>query len=324
MKKTLAAASAISLGTVGAVAGIAAPANAVVTTPCVDVEDHVPSASGAYDTNWYMDCVPQYGMGKVEFEITSDTPLPAGFDLSNPDVTSAVSEQTAAADAYFLETPEISGFTGLSLDDGSDTATSQSYIGGGYFRMSAVAGILATSYPDECDPGPNTYSQAYAITYAPNVIHFTSTAGGEIRTFDVTTPELTLQLFMNLDGAGQFDENLPQCATNGTDTLFAEGDGNPLYQQIVTEHASHDGLGDGSLSPFPLAFVLPITDPEDPTSGISFPLPGDLGSFAANKQLAATGSDSTQIAGFGGLAAAMLAAGAAAVAFVRRRSRSAE
>jgi LPXTG-motif cell wall-anchored protein len=312
VKKTLAAASALTLGAAGAVAGIALPAHADVTTPCGDVLDHVPSSDGSYETNWYMDCVPQYGLGKVQFEIESATGFPAGFDLSDTTITSATSDQTGGVGGYFIDPPQLPGLSVLNLDNAE--ATTQLYDGRVYFKQTGVQSLPLTSFPEACDPGFDTYLQAYAISYAANTIHFSTTVGGVTKKYDVTTPPVTLQLFLNLDGSGQFNPDEPQCATNGTDTLFAEGDGSPLFDQIVTTHGSNNGAGFSSLSPFPLAAIISIEG-----SDVAIEAPADLGSFAEVKQLAATGSDSTSLLGLGGLAAAMLAAGAAAVAFMRRR-----
>ncbi len=84
MRKTTALLSASTLGVVAVAAGAVAPASAdIITEPkCETFEDHLSDDLMAVDTDWYMECVPQYGLGKAEFTLEApDSGLPDDFDL---------------------------------------------------------------------------------------------------------------------------------------------------------------------------------------------------------------------------------------------------
>ena len=137
MKKSVALASASVLG-VGAVAlgGTSAQAAPVVDA-CTTANDHTISYPDIGD-NWYMDCIPQYGLGKVEFTIGSDVDLPPEFlPISDPSVASVASNTGPAASTYFGDTAPPAGFR--YLDDTSGGA------GESDSRISAEASFMNTS-----------------------------------------------------------------------------------------------------------------------------------------------------------------------------------
>jgi hypothetical protein len=311
VKKTIAAVGAAALGLGGALVGVAAPATAEVTTPCADATLHEPSPTGTYDTNWYMDCVPQYGVGKVEFTITSETPFPAGFDLSDTAMTTTSSAVTpAAANTYWGTTPPPIGFDFLATPNNADPNT-QDYAGAMYFKVSGVAGADETTPPAACTENADSYAYAYTISYADNTVHFSTTVDGVTKQYDVSSSVAPVTLYLNLSPSGNFYPDDPQCATNGSATLYASGNGDPFYDQITLTHAS------GDLSPFPLAITIDF--PIDAT----FPLPGDLGAFAeAPEPAALPATGPTESGALAGLAAGLVALGASTLMVLGARRRA--
>ncbi|TPX00861.1 hypothetical protein FJ656_30585, partial [Schumannella luteola] len=111
MRKTTALLSAGTIGVVAVGAGAAAPAAAVVDTPCETFADH--ESIGDPSDNWYMECIPQYGLGKVEFTLDApDSGFPDGFDPLT--ATRSNSPDSSGVNPYFQGT---GSFFGGSFDD---------------------------------------------------------------------------------------------------------------------------------------------------------------------------------------------------------------
>lgn len=304
MKTSTAMATASIMG-VGLATLSGAPAQAAdVTVDCTSVSEHQPSATASAD-NWYMDCVPQYGLGKVEFTIDSEVDFPDAFvPLNDPSVVSSSVNTGLAASTYFDATPPPAGF--VSLSEESATPTTRVYGGSMMFAISSVSSILVSELPAACGIGP--FTNAYRVEYLPATVTFTQTIDGQVWTYVVQYTPSPLYLGLNFTSEHDFDGNLPQCASSTTGTTLGTISGSPEWYQVINSHATAIGAGAGwlsSISPFPMADSEPI---------------GQLGTFALQvpepePALADTGADATGLGMAGGLS---LLAGLALSVFWRR------
>lgn len=304
--KTSAAIASTSIVGLGLATLGAMPAQAAdVTTDCASVSDHQTTSTALAD-NWYMDCVPQYGLGKVEFTIDSDVDLPAGFvPLTDPSVTSTSANTGPAASTYFETSFPVAGFT--TLEETGATPTQRSYGGSMMFAISGVSSIDVSALPAACGIGP--FANAYRVDYLPATITFTQTIDGVVWTTVVQYTPAPLYLGLNFaDDPLDLDSTAVQCASSTTGTTLGEPSTTD-WIVVATVHATAFYGGDewvGSISPFPIADANPI---------------GQLGSFAVTipkPELAATGVDSAGLGLAGGLS---ILAGSLLAFFWRRRRR---
>jgi hypothetical protein len=288
---------------------------------CVDSTGHVFSTGTVYEDSLY-DCVPLYGVGKVEFDVNSTDVLPADYNLTDDATTDSVAANTGAALTYFGGTGEPAGFLNLTRD--TTAPNTHGYNGEMFFAVDSVENLdsgVPVVPPVSCTPGAETYSLAYRITYLPASVDFTSTVDDVEYEVTVTSAPAPLELYLNAT-AGVLDVGAPQCATNGASTLVAQTDADGEFDVVTQTHGTR-------LSPFPLAFVIgPI--PPIILEEVGVPTPADLGDFdtaetelepAAGPELAETGSKPSL--GSLGLAGALIAAGAGAVVWSNRRPRGA-
>lgn len=310
MKKTIAAGGASVLG-LAAVSLGAAPAQAdheAVVELCDDSTDHAVSSSGHVGSNWYMDCIPQYGLGLVDFHIVPDsempdTPFPDGFlPLTDAGVSSVAANTGAAASAYFGVTPPPAGFT--DLRPLSSTDTRQRYEGEMMFAITSVDSIAPEDLPGACQGGD--FTNSYVVNYAPANVTFTQVIDGVEWRYDLVATPGPLFFGLNILETGAFAEDAPQCVSANGISTYAANTGNPWWYEVI-DHAT---LADDGTTLFPYfgsAKSLPDIDaiitpaaPEEPT-------------------LPATGADP---AGTIGLAAMFLALGVAGGYLRRRQSRA--
>ncbi len=222
MKKSVAAGSAVAIGVMGAAMPlVAVPAQAASAPTCetyafLDWSDSM--------DNWFQSCVPQYGLGKVEFTISADTDFPADFkDLTDPSVTVTTTADVADINAYFgasLTSP----FSALSrIDEGTDpklqryqaSQVAPGSLGdsqGAVFRVSSVAAISPSSLPADC--GPFSYGQAYSVTFEPLDVTFTQTVNGVPWVYDIVISPETLFIGGTLQPGG-WDGGQPLCMVQG-------------------------------------------------------------------------------------------------------------
>jgi LPXTG-motif cell wall-anchored protein len=285
------------------------PAQAAdVTTPCDDVYDHEPGGTTVSD-NWYMECVPQYGLGKVEFTVDSEVDFPAGFaSLDDPSVASVSANTGPEASEYMDSTFPVAGFTYLEETDAQPKQ--RSYEGLMMFAISGVSAMDVSALPAACGEGP--YAYAFRVDYLPATITFTQTIDGVVWTVVVTYTPSPLYLGLNFTGDDPvgFDGDAVQCASSDTGTVIGDPDDFISQVNVLGAHASYLELSDliGSLSPFP------AVDPENEPNGV-------LGSFAATTpapELAATGAESGGLGLAGGLS---ILAGSMLLLVWRRRRR---
>ncbi len=256
MKKTLAVLGASALGAAAVVATPTAAQAAPVTDACTGVDDHVVT-NGTLADNWYMDCVPQYGLGKVEFDLTADEPIPADFlPLQDPGVTSVATVGDAAETYFGAPASGPAGFLGL----GGGSSSTYEQDGRMVFPITAVQKVAVNDLPAGCDAANVAYANAYRVDYGAAGVTFSQVHGS--RQWNWTVEYSPASMFLGLNFApsdpanpdpattdGNFDITAAQCASNGTSTLLAQNDSAPEWQ-MVTGMMATQGF-DGSLSPFP-------------------------------------------------------------------------
>ena len=307
MKKTIAAGGASLLG-ISAVALVSTPAQAAdVVDLCLTSADHIAGVGG---DNWYMDCVPQYGLGRVGFDILSETGFPAGF--AKLDDSSAVSSSSAntgpAASAYFGVVPPPAGFTELTYID-SFTTDRQYYNGRVIVPVASVNAIAPTELPDACDGG--TYSNSYIVTYTPATVVFTQVVDGVEWRYDVVVAPDPLYLGLSLVG-GVFDPLGSMCAVGGGEfgsgfPLFGVNEAFPSDEWDLVIGLATTGDDDG-------ATVTPYFG-----TGKGLPQLADTSRYVAPRQLPVMGLDPVVPVGIAGL---FLALGVAGGYLKRRRVHS--
>jgi hypothetical protein len=318
MKKALAAVGASVLGLSGALVATAAPATAA-TPQCTTSSDHNVSTTADGSQDWYMDCVPQYGLGKAEFTITTTSPktFPVGYTLDDghQTVTSSVDGTTAAA--YFGEPAEgTGGFLNLT-DPGPSTTTSQSYGTSGktlYAIYPVKTTGKLTSLPQGCFPNtttPETYAGMYEVTFKPTTTTFTETIGGKTVTTTITTQAAPLDLGLNFSN-GQLDGSAPLCAVSGTNVFQADNNSDFTWQFLASDEVTFNPTTHQTL---------------DPGAGSSVDLGSSVSTVASatvtptKPTLALTGVDARPAGIIGG---SLLAIGIGLFAYGRTRRRAAK
>lgn len=156
MKKTIAALGASVLGLGSAVVVGAAPANAEVgpLPDCANIAEQLGGISSPTPDPadmWFENCVPQYGMGKVEFTIVPDEDNPA-VDFPEDFVT--------LDEAPYEDSP-------ITVSTTTDAAALQEYFGAE--DAFAIAPIIPQTVLDEA---PN--SQTYGATVITKISSLTA------------------------------------------------------------------------------------------------------------------------------------------------------
>jgi LPXTG-motif cell wall-anchored protein len=326
MKKTLAAVGASILGL--ASAGIAAaPAQAADLEPCTSATQH-DITGNTTASPWYSDCVPQFGLGKVEFSIDSDIDFPETFaDLTDPTVDVQTNVDSEAATAYSDGNVITNGFADLQRTDGG-SAHSQTYSGQIAFAVAGVGPAPEAEWPEDCFPDDaTTYGAMWKVTYVPTTVTFTQTVDGEEWVYSITSAPPPLYLGLPAEGSN----SEATCASSGDYLL--QGDGNTVRDdEVYLLHAAYI-TGSSILSPFPVpnesieqasvgqlgAFrrVLPVPPTTPPTPVPVVPVAiAPAPAPAPEPVLAATGLDA--MVPFLGAASAV-GLGALGLVLVRRR-----
>jgi hypothetical protein len=287
VKKQLALFGATTLGLSSVALAAPTVAFAADGLPCLDATGHTLPSGG---DNTYLACVPQYGLGKVEFQIDSDIPFPASFDLSDRATTTTTSTTLPAGQTYFDASSFPEGFTWLQNVDSA--ATSEVYQGAMIFKISSVTPISIEA-PEACAPDGETYEQAWRVTYLPTTVHTTTTIDGVVWEYDITMTPSPLSLYLNfIDGGSDFAADEAQCATDGTSTEFWDGVGGDDLAQILGARASMNGIPDGpvieTIKPFfnetngnfgvlgTFSRIAPAAGPSLPTMGIDAAVPAGI------------------------------------------------
>lgn len=236
VKKALAAFGATILGLGTAATGAALPAAAApaplppATEPCIDLNDQVAS-TGNFASNWFQDCVPQYGVGKAEFTIVPDEDnpteeFPEGFQdlISGAEGVTVTSTLDVEALTEYVQGVEIgtdvvSPVVPLAVD--GDSSTSRSYVA----AVFAPIATIGTANPEDdvpadviaaCGFGENFFG--WVATYKPFNTTFSQTIDGDVWAYTITGAPRPSYFMMSDDA-----ETL--CITDGTYTLSTEDTG---------------------------------------------------------------------------------------------------
>lgn len=305
MRKSIAAGSVLALGVIGATSPLLAlPAKAATALPCTSLGEADYTAD---NENWFQTCVPQFGLGKVEFTISSDVDFPAEFkDLTDPAVAVTTTTDLTAASAYFAPVgPTVmSGFLTspfLSLervDDGTNPKL-QRYSASSFlafqlavFKIASVAQITPAELPAKCAEIGSPYPNAYQVTFEPLDATFTQTLNGEDWSFRILMAPQA-QFIGGTVTSGSFDSTQPLCAVQGE--FYAGAD------------AAGDSWEDAELA-------IELGNPYPSFSGNHFT--GDFARQAA-PALPETGVNASLALGISGM---LILAGVAGVLIRRRRA----
>jgi LPXTG-motif cell wall-anchored protein len=207
---------------------MALPAVAADALPCTTFLE---SAVGEGQDNWYANCVPQFGLGKVEFTISSDIDFPADFkDLNDPAVEISTTANLDALNSYFETSPgeEMTSpfLSFVRTDDGTNPKV-QKYSAGDFgdgqvaaFKIASVAKVASSELPSSCLEFGSPYPDVYSVTFEPLDVTFTQTINGEDWTYHIVMAPQTGYIGGTVEPAS-FDGGAPLCVANGA--YFAGG-----------------------------------------------------------------------------------------------------
>lgn len=240
MRKTTALLSASTLGVVAVAAGVAAPASAdIITDPrCETFGDHLSGDVTDVEADWYMTCVPQYGLGKAEFTLDApDSGFPEDFDVTT--ATRINSPDASGVAPYYedffgdAEEPLDSWVTPETVDLDSSTETS--------LRVAATL-VAPVSSVGRLDETPDAVGAACELdafpegsvstTFVSNFSSVTTTlsfvgADGVTYSAPITaTPDPTYYVFTTVFGEDESTDTIV-CITDTHQTVSGSTDGGP-------------------------------------------------------------------------------------------------
>lgn len=326
MKKPLAAIGVSLLG-LGTASVAAAPASAEPPRPDCETIDEQLAIGELTDGVWYHDCVPQYGLSKVEFTIVPDESdpsieFPEAFvpldraDEPSAGITVSTTLDTAAMAAYWEE-PEgtvIPPIAPVRLV--TSTASSQTYTASVIAPIASAGPASEEATPevvvDECDV--TDWSRAWVATYGPIDTTFRQTVDGSEWSFTIGAQSDPTYVFIST-------ESETVCITDGETTVVTSIPGalSPLGRIAPFRSVLESGA--------PVSTEAIVSLDENAIAPAEIGTSGyfDVGVFerdAPAPQLAATGSDSWMTALAGALA--VFAGALLALGGRRRRSTPAE
>lgn len=352
VKKALAALGATVLGLGTAATGAALPAAAApaplppATEPCTDINDQLDS-TGSWASNWFQDCVPQYGVGKAEFTIVPDEDnpteeFPEGFvDLTEGEDGGITRTSTADLEAlaeYFstVDADEVGLTPIVPVAVDGDSATSRTYLA----TVFAPVATIGNAGPEDEVPAEvlaacgfaETDYAGWVATYEPIDTTFTQTVDEAEWTYEITGEPKPSYFMISEDG-----ETL--CITDGTYTLLTSESTDisgyffylfglvTVYPPNAVDFVPTDGqIPDLSSLAETFASLKFAADPLDPIqtlgtfsrSGITPPPPPPP---VPGPALAPTGADAADLVIPAAIAGGVLLVGGALVviAVVRRR-----
>lgn len=263
MKSIMSAGSAVALGVSSVVAPlVVAPANAVGTAPVCNPGEAA-DISGDFD-NWYQVCVPQFGLGKVEFTISSETDFPADFkDLTDPSVNVTTTTDLDLLNVYFSSDVD-SPFLGLSRTDDGSNPKLQRYQAASLltssepslaaFKIVAVSELSPAVAPAACDafldaPG-ESYPRVFSVTFEPLDVTFSQNVNGQEWMYRVVMAPGTQYVAGTLPpGAEAWDSDEPLCISQGNylaggSSVESAGESYDyayFMSQLVAPYLSNDG-----------------------------------------------------------------------------------
>lgn len=224
MKKTLALLGAGTLGVAAGGAGVL-PAAADATVECETIADHNVTTESD-PGNWFMDCIPQYGLGKAEFTIVPDlddpsAEFPEGFaDLdATPPVSYTTTTDLDALHAYFGDEFPAPILPSTLI---SDAPNEQEW---GALVIAPVTGVAAVTGPDipdsvrlACDLDELEYGGGWVATFGAVDTTFTQDIDGESWSFEVTgtpAPVFYFGTIVGDDQGAEISTGDPWCIADG-------------------------------------------------------------------------------------------------------------
>ena len=271
-----------------------------------------------------MDCIPQYGLGKAEFTITTTAPdtFPTGYNLvdGHQSVTSSV--DTAAAVTYFGADPSVAAGGFLQMATPTSTTTSTQVYGFPFGPEHAIfpvasVGKLTTTLPDGCfsnQQTPETYAGTYVVTFKPTTTTFTETIGGKTVTTTVTTAAAPLELGLNF-ATGALDPNAPLCAASGGNVFVADSSSDENWTALSEDEATLNAGVDQTLDPSAGGDIINLGSSVSTVAGVT------VTPTTGKPTLALTGVDARPAGIIGG---GLLAVGAGLFFYGRTRRRAAK
>ena len=319
LRKTTALLSASTLGVVAVAAGVAAPASAdMITGPqCETFEDHLSDDPSVFESDWYMECVPQYGVGKAEFTLEApDSGFPDDFDVLTAARTNSPDASGVAPyyDEFFGDSEDALD-SWINPADAEETAPGVLRVGAMLVAPVSSVGRLdetpaAVSTACELDAFPEgSESVTFVSNFAPVTTTF-SFVGADGTTYEApvtATPEPTYYVYTDVDDADPETMETVVCITDTHQTVSSDSeDGSSFtFAGLITvpPYVWFDAIVDGTDElPGLGAFRFAAVDAAEPE-----PQP----------ELAATGAEN--VLPLGVAAGALGALGALLFAFSRRR-----
>ena len=223
MKKSIAGLGAVVVGFAGVIVS-ATPAQAA--TPQCATEDgtRILTADPAAG-DFFMECVPQYGVAKDELVLESESEFPEDFNLSDDEFTSVASNDYDTAAAAYMERTVRGGFSDLFNSQVSEDLKSFSVDAEGAYKVASTKKLSNYKIPASCSEGNATYDAAYQYTFAPFSKTFLTTSAANLLLdglpgkFVVNVKPEPVTVYLNFAG-NLYDETAPQCAVTGTYTEF--------------------------------------------------------------------------------------------------------
>jgi LPXTG-motif cell wall-anchored protein len=260
MKTIMSAGSAVALGVASVVAPlVVAPANAVGTAPVCNPGEPA-DISGDFD-NWYQACVPQFGLGKVEFTISSETDFPADFkDLTDPSVNVTTTTDLDLLN-FYLSSDVDSPFLGLSRTDDGSNPKLQRYQAASLmteslaaFKIAAVSELSPAVAPAACDAFldvGDSYPRVFSVTFEPLDVTFSQAVNGQEWIYRVVMAPGTQYVAGTLPpGEDDWDSDEPLCISQGNYLAGGSSSGSAgdsheiadLMSWLVAPYSSNDGF----------------------------------------------------------------------------------
>ncbi len=215
LKSAVAAGSAVLVGAASSLAGVA-PASAATTGPvgvpaCSNLASMVNGVSDLttlmdFSQQYVLPCVPQFGLGKIEFTIDSDHDLPQGFALEESLATAVTDDFDIydVVDYVGVNSGEVSvqspsAFQSIyRVDDRSDP-TSATYQALLILPLESVDVVPLADLPAACT---GTYTHAYRISAASRTTTLSGQTGLTAWSIPITVTPTPIQFAVNMSADG--------------------------------------------------------------------------------------------------------------------------
>lgn len=214
-KTAVAAGSAVLVGAASSLAGVS-PAIAATAGPtgvpaCTDLASMINGVSDLttlmdFSQQYVLPCVPQFGLGKIEFTINSDHDLPTGFALEESLATAVTDDfdineviDYVGVNAEDASVQSSSAFQGIyRIDDGSDP-TSATYQALLILPLESVEVVALGDLPSACT---GTYTHAFRISAEERTTTLSGQAGLTAWSIPITVSPTPIEFAVNMSADG--------------------------------------------------------------------------------------------------------------------------